>query len=198
MRTNVSSLAMHKTALAVAVAFLAASSAALAGKLENGNFEKEFAVADEVVHWGQNGEAFGGCQRVKAGAEGQPVKASDGQHCVVIDIPANSWNGLWQQTSSGPGKAYTWKARYLIQGGNLPDSAATFMKVEFYDDMDQLISAVEGEWHRSDTKGQWQENSMKGTTPDGTKAVRFVIIAGDNSEGAEIKNRIYWDNAEAQ
>lgn len=197
MRTNVSHFAIHGTALAIALAFLAASPDALAGKLENGNFEKEFAVVDEVVHWGPNGEVFGGCRRVKAGGEDQPAKASDGQHCVVIDVPASSWNGLWQQTGA-KGKSYLWKARHLIQGGDLPDSAATFMKVEFYDDMDQLISAVEGEWFRTDTKGQWQENSMKGTTPDGTKAVRFVIIAGDNSEGAEIKNRIYWDNAEAQ
>ena len=180
------------------LSILASAPGAMAGKIENSNFEKEFEIADEVVHWGPHGEVFGGCRRVKAGDEGQPAKASDGQHCILIDIPANSWNGLWQQTGSGKGKSYTWKARYLIQGGNLPDSAATFMKVEFYDDMDQLISAVEGEWHRMDSKGLWVEDAMKGTTPDGTKAVRFVIIAGDNSEGAEIKNRIYWDNAEAQ
>jgi hypothetical protein len=189
---------MRRTSLALGLTLLAASSIAHAGRLENSGFEKEFEVVDEVLHWGPHGEVFGGSHRVTAGDEGQPAKASDGEHCVAIDIPGSSWNGLWQQISSGPEKAYVWKARHLIQGGNLPDSAASFLKVEFYDDADQLISSIEGEWHRSDTKGQWLENTMKGTTPAGTKEVRFVIIAGDNSEGAEIKNRIYWDNTEAQ
>jgi len=187
MRTNVSNLA-------IALSFLAASSVALAGKLENSNFEKPFSDN----HWGSNGEVFGGCARVKAGDDDQPVKAADGQHCVVIDVAAKSWNGLWQNTGGGPKKSFTWKARYLIQGGNLPDSVATFLKVEFYDVYDQLISAIEGDWHRMDTKSLWVEDAVKGTTPDGTKTVRFVIIAGDNAEGADVKNRIYWDNTEAQ
>ena len=50
---------------------------------------------------------------------------------------------------------------------------------------------------RMDTKGVWIQDTMKCTTPDGTEAVRFVIIAGDNTEGAEVKNQIFWDNTEA-
>ncbi|MFH0908963.1 MAG: hypothetical protein V1929_09390 [bacterium] len=189
---------MRTTSLVIGISVLAVSSAALAGKLENRNFEKEFEVINDVTHWGSEGEVFGSCRAVKAGDEGQPAKAADGERCVVIDVPTNSWSGLWQQTTTSPKRPYVWKARHLIQGGSLPDTVATFMKVEFFDDKDQFLSAAEGEWLRLDTKGQWIEKTMKGTTPDRTKKIRFVITAGDNAESAEVVNRIYWDSTSAQ
>lgn len=182
----------------VTVAFMAATATvACADRIKNSSFEGDFESKDDIYHWGNYGELFGNVAQVEAGGEVHPAKAKAGGRMIVIDVPANSWNGIWQQVDGRPNQPFVWKASCFIKG-DLPDSVATFLKVEFFDEAGEHIAAVEGEWFRNDTKGQWVESTVKGSTPAGTKEVRFVIIAGDNSEGAEVKNRIYWDDASAQ
>jgi hypothetical protein len=186
----------RQTVLAAAV-LIAATVSAQADRIKNGNFEATFEVIDDMARWGGDGEVFGGARQVTAGEEGHPARAKAGRKCVVIDLSEQGWNGLWQEIPGRSGMNFTWKASVLIQGGDLPDTVATFLKVEFYDQHGEYMSAVEGKWYQADTKGKWVESVLKGTTPEGTKTVRFVIIAGENSENAEVKNRIYWDDASA-
>jgi hypothetical protein len=184
------------TRLATVLLCVAALSAR-ADHIKNENFEQALEVEGDVTHWGEVGEVFGAVSQVAAGVADQPAKASAGRKMIVIDVPGSSWNGLWQEVDANGGKPYAWKANCLIVG-ELPESVSTFLKVEFYDQYGEQISAIEGEWLKKDTAGAWVESAMKGTTPAGTKKVRYVIIAGDNSGNAVVKNRIYWDNASAQ
>lgn len=70
------------------------------------------------------------------------------------------------------------------------------MKVEFYDGRDVQLGSAVGEMRRTDTKGVWVRDSMKGVTPVGTAAIRFILIAGGNEGGEGVLNRIYWDDAD--
>jgi len=182
--------------LAVAL-FVASSVAGLAGKLANGGFEQDLGSRDQLNVWGDYGDIWGGGQRVAAGP-GQPVKkAHGGERLLLINIAPDSWNGAWQQIKWDEKRPFAWSAYYLIKG-DLPTNCSTFMKIEFYDANDAQIGSVDGDRHRADTRGQWIQDSMKGQTPAGAAAIRFILIAGDNTGGAtNIENRIFWDDAES-
>lgn len=183
--------------LVLAFAVWSGTGAAEAGRIRNGSFEQAFELQDDgVIRWGEHGEAFGETGRVAEGDPGHPAKAKAGKRFIVIDTPPASWNGVYQEFDARAKQPFLWKASYQIVG-DLPEGVATFLKVEFYT-ADDYIASLEGEFITADTKGRWVETSVKGTTPPGTKKVRFVIIAGENLDGAEVKNRIYWDDASAQ
>jgi hypothetical protein len=175
------------------IAGVAGSAAAAA--LENPGFEIDFGLRESANVWGARSEAFGEAYQVNAGTDRHPRTAHGGKRVLLINILPNSWNGVWQQIPWGENAAYAWRAHYLIQGGDLPAEASSFMKVEFYDAQDNLLSTVEGERRRQDTGGQWKSDSMQGVTPPGTATVRFVLIAGDAGDGQLYTNRIYWDDA---
>jgi hypothetical protein len=180
---------------AVGCAVLLGSYAAHAGKLANPSFEIDFGSREDLNMWGDFGEAWGETYQVYAGKERTPAKAVEGKRVILINVPGRSWNGTWQQIPWGENQAFSWQASYYIKG-TLPESCSTFMKVEFYDASDNCIGTAEGERRRTDPAGKWVQDSMKGVTPSGTAAIRFVILAGDNTEGATIVDRIFWDNAD--
>jgi hypothetical protein len=183
------------TVLAVAV-LLAVP--AFAGKFVNGGFETDFGSRENMNVWGEYGDAWGEAYQVNAGQGNHPKKARTGERVLLINVPPNSWDGTWQQLPWAENAPFSWEASYLIQGGNLPESCATFMKAEFYDGNDNLLEVKEGDRHRADTRGQWVHDSMRGTTPAGTAAIRFILIAGNNTESATIADRIYWDDADTE
>ena len=169
---------------------------AVAGKLKNSSFEEDFGLREDSNMWGDYGVTFGECYQVTAGKDGHPAKAHSGDRILVINTPSNSWNGIWQQIPWDENTPYAWHAYYLIQGGDLGPSCATFMKTEFFDASDNKLGESVGEPHRADTRGEWIRDTMRGKTPPGTASVRFVLIAGNNPDGPTLYNRIYWDDAD--
>lgn len=166
-----------------------------APQLDNGGFEIDFGERENGNMWGFEGIAFGEAYQVYAGADTHPRVAHGGRRMAVINVTPNQWSGIWQQLPWRPQAPYRWRAYHAIQGGPLPETVATFMKVEFYDASSNLLQAVEGERRRADTKGKWVQDQQQGTTPPGTAFIRFVLIAGDAADGQLYTNRIYWDDA---
>ena len=176
--------------------FLAVASIGIAGKLGNASFETDFGPRANLNVWGDYGDAWGEAYQVKAGQGSYVKRALTGDRVVLINVPPASWNGIWQQIPWGEKKPFAWEAYYQIKGGDLPDNCSTFMKVEFYDGNDTQLGVAEGERRKADTKGQWVSDSLKGETPAGTAAIRFILIAGGNEGGSNILDRIYWDDAD--
>ena len=188
---------MTRSGILIVSGFLAVAAPAVrAGQLSNASFEIDFGPRETMNMWGDLGEAWGEAYQVNAGKETAPAKAYSGTRVLLINVPPNSWNGIWQQLPWEANKPFAWKARYLIKGGDLPESCPTFMKLEFYDGNDTFIGVLEGDRHRTDTHGQWESDSMKGVTPEGTAAIRFILIGGNNTDGAAIIDRIFWDDAD--
>jgi hypothetical protein len=173
-----------------------AATAGTASELLNPSFEVEFGSREDLNMWGDYGEAFGECYQVYADGETHPDEAPDGDRALLINVPFNSWNGIWQQIPWEAGKRFVFSARYLVRGGDLEGNTATFLKVEFYDMNDAKISEQLGNRRTKDTRGNWLPDSLQGVAPPGTASMRFIIIGGSNPDGAEIANRIYWDDAQ--
>lgn len=176
--------------------FLAAAATGIAGKLINTSFETDFGPRANLNVWGEYGDVWGEAYQVNAGQGNYVKEARTDDRVLLINVPPASWNGIWQQIPWEEKKPFAWQAHYLIKGGNLPDNCSTFMKVEFYDGGDAPLGGVEGEHRKADTNGRWVNDSLKGETPSGTAAVRFILIAGNNEGGSNILNRIYWDDAD--
>ena len=176
--------------------FLAAATTGIAGKLSNSSFETDFGPRANLNVWGDYGDAWGEAYQVNAGQGNYVKRALTGDRVLLINVPPASWNGIWQQIPWEEKKPFAWESYYQIRGGDLPVNCSTFMKVEFYDGSDTLLGSAEGEHRKADTKGQWVSDSLKGETPLGTAAIRFIIIAGDNEGGVNILDRIYWDDAD--
>ena len=186
---------MHRfRVLPVGFIFLAAC-AAWAGQLLNTGFETDFGQREQLNVWGEYGDRWGEAYQVNAGGQ-HVARAKAGGRVLVINIPPNSWNGVWQQVPWKENAAFACEGSYLIRGGDLPKECATFLKVEFYDAGDALLGMVEGDRHVSDTKGKWVKDTMHGTTPPGTAAVRFIVIGGGNAGGPAVTDRIYWDEVD--
>ena len=183
-------------ALVVGVLLVAAIPSAFGGKLENPSFETDFGARANMNVWGEFGDSWGEAYQVNAGEGDYVQRALTGDRVLLINVPPASWNGVWQQIPWEEKKPFSWEAYYFIDGGDLPDNCSTFMKVEFYDGNDTQLGVMEGEHRKADTKGRWVSDSMKGVTPAGTTAIRFILIAGGNDGGANILNRIYWDDAD--
>lgn len=177
-------------------AFLVATTTGIAGKLGNTSFETDFGSRANLNVWGDYGDAWGEAYQVNAGQENYVKRAHAGDRVFLINVPPASWNGVWQQIPWEENKLFAWEAYYQIKGGDLPDNCSTFMKVEFYDAGDVQLSSAEGEHRKAGTKGQWVRDLLKGETPPGTAAIRFILIAGSNEGGSNILNRIYWDDAD--
>ncbi len=167
-----------------------------AGDFVNPGFEIEFGSLEEQNVWGDFGESFGEAYQVYAGKENGPDKAHGGSRALLINVPQNSWDGVWQQLPWEENTPFSWSAYYLIKGGNLPVGTATFMKLEFMDGLDRKIDEVAGEQHAQDTGGQWLKDTMTGVTPEGTRSIRFILIGGHSSEEESMLNRIYWDDSD--
>ena len=186
---------MHRfRVLLLGFIFLAAC-AAWAGQLLNAGFETDFGQREQMNVWGEYGDRWGEAYQVDVGGQ-HIAKAKAGHRVLVINIPPNSWNGVWQQLPWKENAAFAWVGSYLIRGGDLPKDGVTFLKVEFYDAGDALLGMVEGDRHLSDTKGKWVRDTMQGTTPPGTAAIRFIVIGGGNAEGPAVTDRIYWDEVD--
>lgn len=181
--------------LAAAVV-LAGAAAVFAGRIQNGSFEIDFSQSEGLTAWGDHGHVWGQAYQVEAGPEKEIRKARNGTRVLLLNVPPDSWDGAWQQIPWAENAAFAWQAYYLIQDGDLETNCATFMKVEFYDANDGVISFLEGERRREATSGRWVRDSMKGTTPTNTAAIRFILIAGPNEGGTGLVNRIFWDDAD--
>ncbi len=168
------------------------------GQLANPSFETDFGPRDNMNVWGDYGDGWGETYQVNAGKESHPRKARSGDRVLLINVPPASWNGIWQQIPWEAKKPFEWSGYYLINGGDLPQKCSTFLKVEFYDASDAQLGSLEGTHHRTGTNGQWVKDTMKGETPAGTAAIRFILVAGDNAGGSNIANRIYWDDVDTQ
>ena len=182
----------------VAAVYVFLGGMAHAATFENPGFEIDFGLREHANMWGARGEAFGEAYQVYAGAKPHPDKAAEGRRVLLINLLPNSWNGIWQELPWAANAPFAWSARVLVQGGDLPVEACTFMKVEFFDAAANQISTMEGEPQRADTRGQWKTVSLKGVTPPNTASLRFVLIAGDASNGKLYSNRIYWDDVRVQ
>lgn len=184
-----------KRALALAATVLLSGAVVvLAGKLANSSFETDFGPRETQNMWGEFGEVFGEAYQVFVGKDGHTEKARSGDRVLLINVGPGSWNGAWQQVPWAETSPFAIEAYYLIQGGDLPEKCATFIKAEFLDGSDRTIDSVEGLKHKEDTKGQWKRDVLEGETPAGTASIRFVVIAGDNAGGPVLVNRIYWDD----
>lgn len=166
-----------------------------AEELCNPSFEQTFGGREDQNVWGQFGNAFGECYQVEAANNNGPGRARTGSNVLLINVPQNSWNGLWQQIPWGENLPFAWKAYYLIKDGDLPTDCATFMKAEFLDGMDNKLGEISGAPKTQDTQGNWVMDSLRGQTPAHTRSIRFVLIAGHNPDGESVINRIYWDDA---
>ena len=187
---------MSRTAYAVCLCTVLLAAGASGGLLQNASFEQDFGAREDMNMWGDYGDAFGQAYQVVAGQGGYAKKAYGGERMLVVNVLPASWNGAWQQIPMDAGKPYAFTGRYLIKGGDLPANCVTFLKIEFYDESDQVIEAVEGHNLRVDTQGQWVETAMRGQTPAGTRSVRFVVIAGDNAGNEALVDRIFWDDVD--
>lgn len=167
-----------------------------AGDILNAGFETEFGSAEDQNVWGDFGEAFGEAYIVDEGNENGPKKAHKGSRALLINVPADSWNGVWQQIPWDEKMPFTWTAWCMITGGELAPGTATFMKAEFMDGLDQRIGEALGESYTQDTGGKWVKSTIKGVTPPSTRAIRFVLIAGSNPEGEPVMHRIFWDDSD--
>lgn len=176
--------------------FLAAAPSGMAGRLSNTSFETDFGSRANLNVWGDYGDAWGEAYQVKAGQGNYVKRALTGDRVLLINVSPASWNGVWQQIPWEEKKPFAWEAYYQIRGGDLPDNCSTFMKVEFYDAHDVPLGSAEGEHRKTGTKGQWVSDSLKGETPPGTVAIRFILIAGNNKGGTHILDRIFWDDAD--
>lgn len=183
------------TRLLAAALGLVAAACADAAPLGNPGFEIEFGLHEHQNVWGDLGVSFGETYQVYAGTDAHPRKAQEGSRVLLINAMPYQWNGIWQQIPWAENAPFRWHAYYQIQGGDLPKDVSTFMKAEFYDAAGNHLSAVEGPRRHRDTKGKWVRDEQSGVTPPGTASLRFVLIAGDGSEGKMIVNRIYWDAA---
>ncbi|HPF99388.1 MAG TPA: hypothetical protein PLE77_04920 [Kiritimatiellia bacterium] len=186
---------MHRIRVLPVGFILLAACAAWAGQLLNTGFETDFGQRDQLNVWGEFGDRWGEAYQVNAGGQ-HIARAKSGSRVLVINIPPNSWNGVWQQIPWKENAAFAWEGSYLIRGGDLPKDCMTFLKVEFYDAGDALLGMVEGDHHSSDTKGKWVKERMHGTTPAGTAAIRFIVIGGGNAGGQAVTDRIYWDDVD--
>ena len=187
---------MRTSAVVVVVGvYFAYAVMAWSGKLKNASFEENFGPSESQSAWGDFGDIFGEARQVYDGKDPVPL-AHSGRRVLAIDVPPNTWNGIWQQLSYGEGASYTMVGYCQIRGGDLPPGCATFLKVEFYDGNDQLIEYVEGEHLKKDTKGNWVKTVLNGKTPPGTRAIRFVVIAGDNAGNEKVSSRIFWDDVD--
>ncbi len=188
---------MTKIAVAVAVGvYLAGAAVAFSGKLQNASFESDLGPAGSEAAWGEHGDIFGEARQIYDGKDQILAAARTGRRVIQIDVPPNTWNGIWQQLPMGEDVRFTLMGYCLIRGGDLPPGCATFLKVEFYDGNDQLIEYVEGEHLTKDTKGAWVKTILSGKTPPGTRSVRFVAIAGDNAGNEKVVSRIFWDDVD--
>lgn len=166
-----------------------------AGKLQNGSFETDFGQRENLNVWGDYGDSWGEAYQVDAGKRDYVKKARTGDRCLLINVPASSWNGVWQQIPWVENKPFLFQAHYLIKGGNLPPDCSTFLKVEYYDGSDALIGMLEGDRRKMDTDGKWLHDQLMGTTPPATASIRLILIGGSTG-GPEVVDRIYWDDAE--
>lgn len=189
---------MKKSAVAFMVGVcLASAVVSWAGKLRNPSFEEDLQLGQGQQVWGEHGEIFGEARQVYDGKDNILPSARTGHRAIQIDVPPSTWNGIWQQVPMGEGASYMMVGYCQIRGGDLPSGCATFLKVEFFDGNDQLIDYVEGEHLSKDTKGAWMKSVLSGKTPPGTRSVRFVLIAGDNTGNEKVTNRIFWDDVDA-
>ena len=179
----------------VVTAFVVAGTA-WAGKIANPSFEMDFGQRASQNVWGDFGDAWGEAYQVSAGTANHLEKARTGVRMLLLNVPPASWDGAWQQIPWTENTPFSFGGWYLIRGGALPENCATLIKTEFYDSMDKQIGVKEGERQRADTHGQWMHVTLTGQTPAGTAAIRFVVIAGDNANGSNIVDRIYWDDVD--
>jgi hypothetical protein len=190
---------MSKTITAIAAVFgFAGAVWALPPLLGNPGFEMEFGSREDMNVWGAFGESFGEAYQVYAGNGQTPAAAHEGKRVLQINVPHNSWNGIWQQTPWPENKPLEWHAWLMIRGGNLPENTTTFMKIEFYDALDHLLAEKTGERLSRDSNGQWREATLRMLSPPGTRSARLVLIAGSNSSGQALENRIFWDDVSLQ
>ncbi len=168
-----------------------------AASLKNGGFEIDFGTRGEGSMWGDMGEAWGEAWQVEGKTEGHP-KARMGSRLLLLNVPPNSWNGAWQQIPWKENQSFWVEGYCWIQGGDLPGDCATFLKVEFFDGLDQKLGEAESEHRMLDTKKSWVRNELKGKTPPKTAALRVVVVAGSNPDGQPLLNRIYWDEVEVK
>ncbi len=174
---------------------LASSLVSFGNALENSSFEEEFGPREDLNMWGDMGETFGETYQVSVDAKNRPETARTGKRVLLINVPQNTWNGLWQQVPWEPDMSYVFKAYYLIRDRDLEGSTATFMKVEFYDALDNKIGEERGRPRAARTKGTWLLDSLRGTTPPNTASIRCVLIAGNNPGGPMVMDQLFWDNA---
>jgi hypothetical protein len=178
----------------VGVAAFVVAATGFAGKLANSSFETDFGQRANQNVWGDFGDAWGEAYQVTAGTGNYLKKARTDSRILLINVPPGSWDGAWQQIPWGEKSPFTVEGFYQIRGGDLPTNCVTFLKVEFYDGNDAVLGSAGGDRFRSDTRGQWLRTTLSGETPEGTAAIRFVVIAGDNAGGEPILDRIYWDD----
>jgi hypothetical protein len=180
----------------VAVAAFVVAATAGAGKLSNTSFELDFGQRANQNVWGDFGDAWGEAYQVTTGTAKHPKKTRTGIRMLLINVPPGSWDGVWQQAPWAEKMPFAVSGWYLIRGGDLPENCTTFLKAEFRDSLDAQISIMESARQRADTRGQWTHVTLSGQTPPGTAAIRFVVIAGDNANGTNIVDRIYWDDVD--
>jgi len=185
---------IRKLWMCVVVLGLSAATAFSAAEILNPSFETDFGNRDDTNVWGDFGDAWGETYQVVAGTRNYVKKARTGDRVLLINVPPGTWDGIWQQLPWSENAPFKLTAYYHIKGGDLSGNCATFIKVEFYDGNDKLIGEKEGDMHRLDTKGNWRETTLEGTTPAGTQAIRCILIAGKNAGGETLIDRIFWDD----
>lgn len=177
---------------------LMAATAVYGAMLKNTSFETDFGSRDDQAAWGDFGDVWGEAYQVAAGTGNYVKKANTGDRVLLINVPGGTWNGAWQQIPWDGGKPFIFSGYYLIQGGSLPENCPTFLKVEFYDGDDKVVGELEGPRLRADTGKKWEQAVLTGTPPKGTRAIRFVVIAGDNAGNDPVENRIFWDDVDVK
>ncbi len=178
------------------VAVLGGLAAVVAGAewLGNPGFEEPI----DAGGWGNPGQLWGAATQVMVGAVGVPHQSHTGSRFLRVDIPSGSWHGAWQQVPWGADQSFSLSGYYLIQGGDLPAACATFLKAEYYDDQGRKLGEVEGDRLTQDTGGIWQLATLSGRTPPGTDALRLIVVAGGDTPGVAVTNRIFWDDLETK
>lgn len=182
----------------VTAAVIAVAVPVLGGQLANTSFEVDFGTHENQNVWGDFGDVLGQAYQVRAGAGGYIKKARTGDRVLLINVPMDSWNGVWQQAPWEPNTPFRFVGHHLIEDGDLPENCATFLKVEFRDGQGELLGSAEGDKYRTDTRGRWVFSLLEGVTPARTAAIRFVIIAGSNPADEGLVDRIYWDDVDAE
>ena len=169
---------------------------ASAGVLGNPGFELDFGPREDLNMWGDYGETFGETYQVPIGKDNRPGKTREGKRVLIINVPQNTWNGIWQQVPWAEKNSYNLKGFYQIRGSDLPLNCHTSLKVEFYDGRDNKIGEKAGSLRTESTRGRWIADALRGVTPEGTESIKCVIIAGHCPDGPPVVDQIFWDDVD--